>query len=556
MTRKKNVESVNQEKRIQQALEEYRLGHFLSYRAAGQAFNVPHNTLADRAKGKKPRNQAHEDQQILSSEEEMELVRWISRLTNCGYPSKPHTIKEMAEAIRTRRTIGVNNDSITLIKYDSIGEQWVSRFLGRHSQLASIMPEQIDAARVKETSYEVLQKWFTELKSIIDEHQIQPQDIYNMDETGYSVGYIKATRVIIDKTRNLRYSAIPGRQEWVSVIECICMDGTCLPPMIIFKGKTLTGRWLPTGGVPHNWTFSVNSKGWTSNEHMKKWLAYNFESHTREKANGRTRLLIFDGHGSHTTPDVLRHCILNNIQLALLPPHTSHKTQPLDVGVFSSMKSHMTPALDVYFRTQIPRIQKFEWLTAMIKARPLAFTVRNILSGWSGTGIHPFRPIKVLAHVPLPPPIEPLSRLSTPEFESPYLDPNLTSSPMDNPAMDVANSDLKRRASNPSAPFDTPSRVHIIRVIRTLNRSLARNRIQSKELSELQDIHTTRKRQQSGKFNILRGSTIIATPNMLQRLEKNKEDSEASKSKHQKCSDTLITPTTAIKNLINPDSLE
>src|SRR5205085_12067266 len=164
---------------------------------------------------------------------------------------------------------------------------------------------------------------------------------------------------------------------------------------------------------------------------------------TREKANGRTCLLIFDGHGSHTTPDVLCHCILNNVQLALLPSHTSHKTQPLDVEVFSSMKSHITPALHIYFHTQIPRIQKFEWLTAMIKARSLAFTVKNILSGWSGTGIYPFKPEKVLTYIPLSSPIEPSSSPSTPEFNLLYLNFNLTSSSINNSAMDVANTDLK-----------------------------------------------------------------------------------------------------------------
>src|ERR1700694_972233 len=127
---------------------------------------------------------------------------------------------------------------------------------------------------------------------------IQPCDTYNMDETGYSIGSIKATRVIIDKTRNVpKYSAIPGRQAWVSVIEYISMDGTALPPMVIFKGKTLTGRWLPEN-VPCDWLFSVNSQGWASDEHLKKWLTHNFEPHTYEKANGRTHL-IFDGHGSH-----------------------------------------------------------------------------------------------------------------------------------------------------------------------------------------------------------------------------------------------------------------
>ena len=124
---------------------------------------------------------------------------------------------------------------------------------------------------------------------------------------------------------------------------------------------------------------------------MKKWLTETFEPITRDRANGRTRLLIFDGHGSHTTTDIIRHCILNNIQLALLPPHTSHKTQPLDVGVFSSMKSHVTRMRSI-FRTQVPRIEKAEWLTAFIKARPMAFTPINIASGWSGTGLRPFNP--------------------------------------------------------------------------------------------------------------------------------------------------------------------
>ena len=95
-----------------------------------------------------------------------ELSPWITHLSICSYPPKPHTIKEMAEAIRIRRTLGINDASITLVQYDEIGEKWVTRFLERHSELASIMPEQIDAARVKESSHEAFQKWFADVKSI------------------------------------------------------------------------------------------------------------------------------------------------------------------------------------------------------------------------------------------------------------------------------------------------------------------------------------------------------------------------------------------------------
>ena len=101
MTRPKNVDSVELEERLIGALKDYKAGRFKSYRATAQAWNVPKTTLIERAKGRKSRNQAHEDEQILTAAEEKELARWITRLTICGYPPKPHTIKEMAEAIRT-----------------------------------------------------------------------------------------------------------------------------------------------------------------------------------------------------------------------------------------------------------------------------------------------------------------------------------------------------------------------------------------------------------------------------------------------------------------------
>src|SRR2546429_9786277 len=113
-------------------------------------------------------------------------------------------------------------------------------FMNCYPELKSLIAEQIKPARIQETSSSILEKWFADVKSIIDENNIQPHDIYNMDETGFSIGSIKATCVIIDRTSNIRYSAYPSRQEWVTAIECISMDGKAIPPLIIFKGKTLS----------------------------------------------------------------------------------------------------------------------------------------------------------------------------------------------------------------------------------------------------------------------------------------------------------------------------
>ena len=71
-----------------------------------------------------------------------------------------------------------------------------------------------------------------------------------------------------------------------------------------------------------------------------------FEPMMRNKANGAKQLLICDGHNSHISSDVIHHCIANDIVLMLLPSHTSHLMQPLDVGIFEPLKQAMTGFLD------------------------------------------------------------------------------------------------------------------------------------------------------------------------------------------------------------------
>jgi len=553
MTRPINKKAIEQQQRINEAIEGVESGRFKDKLEAARRLSIPPSTLYHRAAGRITRAEAHEAEQILSREEEKELAQWIRRLTIGGYPPKHFVVRQMAEAIRTRRVIGVNDESITHVSYDSIGEQWVRRFITRHPDLETIIGESIDAVRVKETSHEILSKWFNDVKLLIDQYDIRPRNIYNMDETGSSIGTIKATRVVVDKTARSRYSAQPGRQEWVSVIECISMDGTSLLPMIIFKGKTLSTAWL-SENTPTNWFFSVNSQGWTSNEHAKKWLKEDFEPCTLEKANGEPRLLIFDGHGSHTTVDVVRHCILNRIHLALLPPHSSHLTQPLDIGVFSSLKAHMTQEMDRFIRTRIPRIQKAEWLHAFVNARAKAFTNRNIRSGWSGSGLDPFIPEKVLERVPKLLETECQSRQSTPEYKSPLQNPELTSSPIDTPALRGANTEIIRHARDRQATFDTPARAHVIRVTSALNRSLARNRIMETQLSELQEVIESRKRRKSSKHTILRGETIIATPEMLQRLEEAEAATKSRRVKRRKPCHTSTPEPQTIKPTIKTQS--
>jgi DDE superfamily endonuclease len=124
---------------------------------------------------------------------------------------------------------------------------------------------------------------------------------------------------------------------------------------------------------------------------------------THEKGNGKIQLLICDGHESYITPDFIIHCMFHNIVLLILPPHTSHITQPLDVGIFSALKKHMVAQLHGLITTEIAQLQKFEWLSAYARARKKAFHKANILSAYLGAGLFPFCPNIVLRQIPTMP---------------------------------------------------------------------------------------------------------------------------------------------------------
>ena len=65
---------------------------------------------------------------------------------------------------------------------------------------------------------------------------IDPQNIYNMDETGFGIGTNECNTFIIDQNiLKTWYKTYPERQEWVLVVEYICADRTTVPSLFFFK---------------------------------------------------------------------------------------------------------------------------------------------------------------------------------------------------------------------------------------------------------------------------------------------------------------------------------
>ena len=64
------------------------------------------------------------------------------------------------------------------------------------------------------------------------------------------------------------------------------------------------------------------------------------------KAGNSKRILIVDSHSSHLNIRFIDHCDRHNILLAILPPHSTHQLQPLDISIFSPLTTAYSNQID------------------------------------------------------------------------------------------------------------------------------------------------------------------------------------------------------------------
>ena len=129
MTRRKNLATAEKEAQLQLAITAVLNGEHTCH-SAHIAFGVPRRTLYYHMKeNRKPCNQAHKREQILTHAEEKELVQWITLLTISGYPPRYETLRRLAEIMRERRVKKTEGEIQSKAVHNDIGKEWVQRFL-------------------------------------------------------------------------------------------------------------------------------------------------------------------------------------------------------------------------------------------------------------------------------------------------------------------------------------------------------------------------------------------------------------------------------------------
>ena len=143
---------------------------------------------------------------------------------------------------------------------------------------------------------------------------------------------------------------------------------------------------MAEGEVPGT-TYGLSPNGWMDGELFETWFVQHFLTYAPPS---RPLLLLLDGHMSHFSPTFVNKAAEEEVVVFCLPPHSTHKTQPLDKGVFGPLKLAWREVCHLYLTTNPGKVvTRYQFSYLFLKAWFQAMTPRNIISGFSMTGVYP-----------------------------------------------------------------------------------------------------------------------------------------------------------------------
>jgi len=364
-----------------------------TFDAMSKRSNVPLSTLHHRAHGRPSIEEKARNQQYLTPCEEKAVVEFMLQMDDLGQPVRIKYLPQLAFSITRRRPMADRPSKPP-------GRNWPQAFQKRHPELTARRFRALDWNRHDINIYDKIKDWFEVIRRVLDDPSILPENVYNMDETGIMLSMLGSVKVLVSKDDRRGYRGARVKRTTVTAIECISADGRCLKPMIIWPASTHRANWTthPTPG----WVYACSDSGFTDSYISLQWLMRVFDPQTKEQANQKPRVLIWDGFGAHETLEILEFCFANNIILCRIPSHTSHKLQPCDIAVFGPLKAAYRDQVERLERGGVGTIGKEHFTYLYSPARERALTSRNIKAGFRASGLFPLDPDRVLTDMPKP----------------------------------------------------------------------------------------------------------------------------------------------------------
>jgi hypothetical protein len=322
--------------------------------------------------------------QVFTSEQERSLAEYAKTASAIYFGLNPRDVRKLA--YECAMVNGMNIPESWKTK-QMAGEDWLSGFLKRNSDLAVRTPEATSLARATSFNRQNVSSFFARLADVLDRYKFEAADIWNFDETGVTTVQKPRKIVAIKGAKQVGAMTSAERGELITVGLSASADGKSVPPMFIFPRKNFRDHFLRGG--PIGCIGVANSSGWMTEADFGTYIRH-FVKNVRSTID-RPVLLLLDNHGSHLSIDAINFAKLNGVVMLSFPPHCSHKLQPLDRSVYGPLKKYISESQDGWLRSNPGKTMTIYDLPQVVAdALPRAATPTNIVNGFKVSGIMPF----------------------------------------------------------------------------------------------------------------------------------------------------------------------
>ena len=365
--KKKGMRGLWTEQDMQHAVDAVRQGEPL--KTVAREYRVPRNTLRRHAGRDAPAKVKKRlgRKTVLSEEEECELHDIILDMENALYGLTRSDLQDLVFQFCCKNQIP--NPFTTTEK---AGRDWLNGFLQRNPEISIRKPENVSIGRAYGFSRHKLADFFTKyLKVIYNENGnriIPNSNIYNADESGFTIDH-RPEKILGQKgKRAIGTLTSAEKGKTITFLPAVSAVGHYVPPLFVFPRKRMKLELLEN--APDGSIGAANPTGWINTEIFEEWFDH-FLNVVQPKARPQPTLLIFDGQKAHTkNVSLIDKARDNKVVLISLPPHCTHKLQPLDRTFFKSLKSNYNHEVHLWMRdhrgmglsqTKIPELIKLAY---------------------------------------------------------------------------------------------------------------------------------------------------------------------------------------------------